>query len=244
MYFPALKLSETGVPILSKLQLERIAERYNKEYAATLNSDDDRLDPRRFAKETLQLNLDYQWLSNNGCYLGMAVFRDATRIPVYYPEINAAKWISASKNTILIDRSLQPEHMRNGEKFTIVHECSHQILHWAYYRKQESVPCRKETVQPAFTPKEWTDEDRMEWQANYLASALLIPLSALNKMIEERHMADYYQHRRMRGVSEKSALTQAAMDVACRFGVSTLMAKIRLQGINFGKEIRDAISIR
>lgn len=63
-------------------------------------------------------------------------------------------------------------------------------------------------------------------------------------MIEERRMADYYQQRRMRGLSEKSALTQAAMDVAIRFGVSTLMAKIRLQSINFGKEIRDAVSIR
>lgn len=243
MYFPALKLSETGVPILSKLQLERIAERYNKEYTATLNSEDDRLDPRRFAEETLQLTMDYQWLSNNGCYLGMAVFQDETHIPIYVPEQNAAKWISASKNTILIDRSLQQEHMRNGEKFTIVHECSHQILHWGYYRKQESVPCRKESVQPSFAPTQWTDVDRIEWQANYLASALLIPLSALNNMIEERHMADYYQHRRMRGVSEKSALTQAALDVAARFGVSTLMAKIRLQGIDFGRQIRDAISI-
>ena len=244
MYLPALKLSDTSVPILSKAQLERIAERYHKEYNTALDLKDDRMDPRRFAEEYLQLTLDYQWLSNNGCYLGMAIFRDATRIPVYFPEINAAKWISASKDTILIDRSLQQEYMRNGEKFTIVHECSHQILHWGYYRKQESVPCRKESVQPSFAPTQWTDVDRMEWQANHLASALLIPLSALNKMIEERHMADYYQHRRMRGVSEKSALTQAAMDVAARFGVSTLMAKIRLQGIDFGKEIRDAISIR
>ncbi|MBN1983734.1 MAG: ImmA/IrrE family metallo-endopeptidase [Chitinivibrionales bacterium] len=152
--------------------------------------------------------------------------------------------MTPGKNTILIDRSLQQEHKRNSEKFTIVHECSHQILHWAYYRKHESPPCRKETVQPTFTPTEWTDDDRIEWQANYLASALLIPLSALNKMIEERRMADYYQQRRMRGLSEKSALTQAAMDVAIRFGVSTLMAKIRLQSINFGKEIRDAVSIR
>lgn len=85
MYLPALKLSKTDVPILSKAQLERIAERYNKEYVATLNSDDDRLDPHRFAEETLQLNMDYQWLSNNGCYLGMAVFRDDTKIPIFVP---------------------------------------------------------------------------------------------------------------------------------------------------------------
>ena len=235
MYLPALKLSDTGVPILSKAQLERMAERYHKEYNAALHPKDDRLDPRRFTEEYLQLTLDYQWLSNNGCYLGMAVFRDDTVIPVYVPEQSAANRITSGKDTILIDRSLQQEHKRNGEKFTIVHECSHQILHWAYYRKQSSVPCRQETVQPAFTPTQWTDEDRMEWQANHLASALLIPLSALNTMIEERRMADYYQQRRMRGVSEKSALTQAAMDVAARFGVSTLMAKIRLQGINFGK---------
>jgi hypothetical protein len=244
MYLPALKLSDTGVPILAKAQLERIAERYHTEYAATLDPEDYRLDPHRFAEEYLGLTLEYQWLSNNGCYLGMAVFRDDTAIPVYVPEQNAARRISAGKDTILIDRSLQQEYMRNGETFTILHECSHQILHWAYYRRKESVPCRKESVQPAFTPAQWTDEDRMEWQANYLASALLIPLSALHTMIEERHMVDYYQHRLLRGVSETSAFKQAAMDVAFRFGVSTLMAKIRLQGIDFGKEIRDAISIR
>jgi hypothetical protein len=244
MYFPALKLSETGVPILSKLQLERIAERYHTEYATTLDPEDYRLDPHRFAEEYLELTLKYQWLSNNGCYLGMAVFRDDTAIPVYVPEQNTAKKISAGKDTILIDRSLQQEYMRNGETFTILHECSHQILHWAYYRRKESVPCRKESVQPAFTPTQWADEDRMEWQANYLASAVLIPLSALNTMIEEHHMVDYYQHRLLRGVSETSAFKQAAMDVGFRFGVSTLMAKIRLQGIDFGKEIRDTISIR
>jgi len=243
MYSPALRLSATSVPILSKTQLEHIAERYVQEYHTALDPEGYRIDPTGFAEQNLKLRLQYEWLSNNGCYLGMAVFRDDTVIPVYVPEKNAAKPLRVAKNTILIDHSMQEEYKRYGEQFTILHECAHQILHWAYYRHQDAVPCRREAVQPTFDPQAWTDEDRMEWQANYLASALLLPLSALNSMIQQNDMLGYYEYRLGRGVSEYSAFNQAVMDVSFRFGVSNITAKIRLQGIGFGKGIREALSI-
>lgn len=238
MYSPALKLSDTGVPILSKAQLERMAERYVQDYRTALDPESFRINPAVFAEQGLTLKLQYQWLSNNGCYLGMAVFRDETVIPVYIPEKNAAKPIRVAKGTILVDRSLQEEHKQHSKQFTILHECAHQILHWGYYRHQETVPCRREAVQPEFSPRIWTDDDRMEWQANYLASSLLIPLSALKTMIKDNDMLGYYEYHLNRGVSEYSAFNQAAMDVAFRFNVSTITAKIRLQGIGFGKGIQ------
>ena len=243
MVSPALRLSATGVPILSKVQLEHIADRYVQKYHTALDPEGYRMDPAVFAEQNLKLKLQYEWLSNNGCYLGMAVFRDDTVIPVYVPEKSVAKPLRVAKDTILIDRSMQEEHKRHGEQFTILHECAHQILHWGYYRHQAAVPCRREAVQPTFSPQAWTDVDRMEWQANYLASALLLPLSALNSMIRQNDMLGYYEYRLGRGVSEYSAFNQAVMDVAFRFGVSNITAKIRLQGIGFGKEIREALSI-
>ena len=82
MYSPALRLSTTSVPILSKAQLEHIAERYVQEYHTALDPEGYRIDPTGFAEQNLKLRLQYEWLSNNGCYLGMAVFRDDTVIPV------------------------------------------------------------------------------------------------------------------------------------------------------------------
>ncbi len=243
MYSPSLRLSTTSVPILAKAQLEHIAERYVQEYHTAMDPEGCRINPVAFAEQSLNLKLQYEWLSNNGCYLGMAVFHDDTVIPVYVPEKSAAKPLRVAKNTILIDRSMQEEHKRHGEQFTILHECAHQILHWAYYRHLDAVPCRREAVQPSFSPQAWTDEDRMEWQANYLASALLLPLSAINSMIKEHDMLGYYEYRLGRGISEYSAFNQAVMDVAFRFGVSNITAKIRLQGIGFGNEIREALSI-
>ena len=56
-------------------------------------------------------------------------------------------------------------------------------------------------------------------------------------------MLGYYEYRLGRGISEYSACNQAVMDVAFRFGVSNITARIRLQGMGFGKEIREALRI-
>lgn len=243
MVSPSLRLSATGVPILSKAQLERIAGQYVQAYHTAVDPVGCRINPAQFAQKTLNIKVQYEWLSNNGCYLGMAVFHDNTLIPVYVPEKNTVKPLRVAKDTILIDHSMQEECKRHGEQFTILHECAHQLLHWGYYRHQDTVPCRREAVQPSFCPRVWTDVDRMEWQANYLASALLMPLSALHGMIKQNDMLGYYEYRLGRGVSAYSAFNQAAADVAFRFGVSAITAKIRLQGIGFGKDIREALRI-
>lgn len=240
MYYPALRLSATGVPIVSKAQLEHIAERYAQEYHVALDPEGYRTDAAAFANECLQLKLQYEWLSHNGCYLGMAIYRNDTVIPVYIPEKKAVMYLPVAKGTILIDRSLREGHKRHGEQFTILHECAHQILHWPYYRYLDAVPCREEAAQPAFEPKAWTDENRVEWQANYLASALLLPRSALHKMILENDMLGYFKHRLSSGLSAFAAFRQAAIEVALRFNVSAITAEIRLQNIGFGEDVQEA----
>ena len=84
---------------------------------------------------------------------------------------------------------IAPDENRRREYFTLAHEISHWILHDGYYSRLEKraekgrlmqthTACREENVfggAPAGSLR--TDEDWMEWQANALASSLLMPKS-------------------------------------------------------------------
>jgi len=59
VYNPALKLSSSGVPILSKAQLEEMAERYVQEYATVFDPEDFRMIPSVFAEQNLKLKIQY-----------------------------------------------------------------------------------------------------------------------------------------------------------------------------------------
>ena len=54
----------------------------------------------------LGLNVDYKYLSHNGVYLGMMVFKDTNKIPIFDPETNRAEYIEKCANTIMIDSRL------------------------------------------------------------------------------------------------------------------------------------------
>ncbi len=236
MVRPVMSLSRTGLPVLSRIDVEELGEAYVRDFQPTMFSEGEPFQAERFAAEYLGLDVEYQWLSNNGCYLGAAVLGEGQAVILYDPETDRPIRREYVLGTVLLDASLQELSQDSLMRFTLLHECAHQVLHRTYFRQSpEAVACRRAGMSGAAREpgKAWTDLDRMEWQANSLASCLLMPLSAVRACIRENELDESYRHRVARGMAESGALRIAAGELAPMFRVSEKAAESRLRGLGF-----------
>lgn len=238
MIRPVMSVSRTGMPVLSRMELEELGEAYVRDFQPSLVSDGEPFQAERFAAEYLGLDVEYQWLSNNGCYLGVAILGNRQEVVLYDPETDKPFRREYYLGTVLLDASLQELSRDTTLRFTLLHECAHQVLHRSYFQSHhDAVACRSAVLSGAIRDPEkaWIDADWMEWQANYLASCLLMPLSAVRACIQENELNEYYQYRIKRGMLESNALRMAAFELAPMFRVSEVAAGSRLRALGFGK---------
>ena len=238
MVQPARDASRPGLPGPSKGDLDALGVGSARGFQPSLyRTIGEALRAEQFAEQYLNLTVDYQYLSNNGCYLGAAVMGDEQALALYDPATDRPYLRVYHAGTILLDMSLQGHETLL--RFTLMHECAHQILHRYYFSKQKrSIVCRAATVmdkedrsplQGKESPIQWTDPQRMEWQANYLASCTLMPESRVRVCAQYLEIAKYYQYHIERGMRKASALRVAGAELAPSFRVSTRAAQIRLQ---------------
>jgi len=197
VYIPEFQTNQCGIPIISGEELDKIGERMVVDFSPKTAFTPGEIDIDRFVTGYLGMKQDFCYLSHCGIYLGMTVFRDSNCIPVYYPEQNKADYISAKAGTVILDTSLLEDGQEHRYRFTMGHESSHKILHTAYFLNdvdsgnpyakdvEAFVRCRTDHYQfnilsPAIR---WTDAKRVEWQANRLASAILMPKSMVRMLM-------------------------------------------------------------
>ena len=176
---------ENGLFILSKDNIEAVARETLSEYAPDNLKNPQPLKICELAEEKLGLKLDYQNLSPSGEICGLISFGD-TQLDCYDTMFRPIK-LDLEDGTVLIDASLSSIRLNPRRRFTIAHEVSHRILHRSYhlqttqsfnFRKAAPtlIACRSSNVENAMTNrKKTTDEDWEEWQADFLAAALLMP---------------------------------------------------------------------
>lgn len=195
MYRPQYRENREYVPILSRKEIEDIAERYVCDFQPAVIRDCVPLDIESFIECYLGMNQDYQYLSHNGIYLGMTVFNDTDKVPVYDPRTNRAEYVHVDANTVIIDRWLyEDENQKHRYRFTLGHEGGHGIFHTKHFYRDPNqmsfletddapvIRCRKDMERTKPNPRLWTDQDRMEWQANAFASSLLMPRTAVRNL--------------------------------------------------------------
>ena len=198
MYRPRLSYDKNKVPILKAKDIDVIAERMLLDYNPKLLKKPQAVDVEDFAFNYLKLKQDFQYLSNSGLYLGMLVFNNTSKIPVYVPEVNRAEYISARAGTIIVDNSLIEDGQENRYRFTIGHECFHDIFHFEYYGaynenqitfldevQKPLICCRAVSAYKEKNKRVWTDVDFMEYQANQGSAALLMPETTVRLAVEE-----------------------------------------------------------
>ena len=200
---PYFRKKRNGVPILSKEEINTIMEGLVQDFQPTALNSPQPLDIEGFLELYMGMTPDFQYLSHNGIYLGMTVFNETDKLPVYDPYTNRAEYIHADANTVIIDRRLiEDEKQEHRLRFTQGHEAGHGIFHTqCFYRDpnqlsmfsmpepERDIPairCRMDSIfsRSRTNPQYWGDNEWMEWQANGTASALLLPRPAVRRLFE------------------------------------------------------------
>lgn len=234
-----------GLPILSMKEIDGMAESILSDFDASVLKKPAPVDMESLIEFYLGLTLDYQDLTHNQSILGMTVFNDCY-ITVYNPEEDAGKVIPVNEKTVLIDNSLLGEDQESRYRFTLGHEAGHWILHRQKYldNKQQTslfegrseqplVKCRSVDIESSSRRTSLvTDNDWMEWQADYMASALLMPKPTFHTAVQELlTQAGVNQGYITRGLSDDwDMFIQAiTVEMAEIFQVSLQAARIRCE---------------
>ena len=251
MFKPALSYRKNGVPVLSRKMLDETAIGYLADFRPEYLKYPQEVDVDQFAMEYLKLGQDFQYLSNNGSYLGMMVFEDSHMVEVYDEELNEAKYIFEKGNTIVIDKSLLEEGQEARYRFTMGHESAHAIFHrppadcyqeylGLFYGEQMAAQeesssrtvFRCSFADRSFESKsnaEWTDEQWREWQADNFSSSLLMPKPMVFQAVQGMRR-DYWDFL---------AREEMIREVSDIFHVSRAAAEIRLVHLGILMDKRD-----
>lgn len=117
-------------------------------------------------EDTFGLIIEYQYLKQFKDELGKMVY-DNGYVICFDREKDDYTLLRVKMGTMLIESSLAEDPAQYGRlRFTLAHELSHWILHQRLFEG---------TNIAAAMYDENDDSDATEWQANYLAQALLMP---------------------------------------------------------------------
>lgn len=241
MYNPVIRRKKTGVPIISRKEIDIIGERLIMDFNPEALKTPQEIDIDLFVQDYLGMEQDYQYLSHCGVYLGMTVFNDTDKVPVYDPVNKRAEYISAKAHTVIIDNTLLEENQEHRYRFTMGHEASHDFLHTEYFgydpnqmtladfmdmgKPEPMLQCRIDTKKLNVKHStNWGDREWMEWQANALSSAILMPRTMVEMVVKEIQSKGFH----------KSVLHYAIAEAVSKvFNVSFESATYRLKQLGY-----------
>ena len=170
--------------ILSHKQIEEIAAAVTKDFNDFFfGKEADKVRIARatpidqLAKDYLGLNVSFARLSSDGSICGLTAYADTEYI---VEEMGIRRTIPLRQNQVLLDESFikpgQVQKLCGKRRFTLAHECAHQIL---YSMEDEAIRAacqQKYAARTAYSLRDLKSrEDWNEWQANVLGAAILMP---------------------------------------------------------------------
>ena len=194
----------------SKRILDGIArntlKQYNLDY---LNYAPQSVPLEALIEDVFGLTIEYMHLTEKNVELGRMIYDDGytTR---YNPELADYELVKVTAGTMLIDASLLETSKLHGRyRFTLAHELAHWILHKELFTGTNAAAshCASES-----------NDDLIEWQANYLAQAILMPAGQVKR--------GFYPLR-MQGKNTTAIVGL----LATTFGVSKQAMEIRLDDL-------------
>lgn len=223
-----------GLYILNSQAFENIAVSALREYCPKSLESPTRLDVDGFLEEYLGLMLKYAYLGIPGYeLLGITIMSTSAEIPVcnslLRPEVSEETY-----GTVLITTQLCGARHLPRCRYTKMHEGGHWMLQQPYFQQKEKqgsgmgiVACR--TVEKYHSRKQ-SDHDWLEWQADSLAAALLMPkqvfLDYTRSMIQRFGVSSGYLKEWE--LSDRAVFHEIIGNIASIFGVSRRAAQIRM----------------
>lgn len=165
---------------LSRRDIEHIAGRITADYSNLpqfKGQTVERIDPYTLAHDLLGLSVDHFRLSRNGTILGLTANREVG-VEVYGENGEPCIYY-LDGNTLLVEKELVSDPTQLGRyNFTVLHEAAHQILDRLTPQDRSQVQCRVLYYRGAI--QQYPAQDWGEWQADNMASALLLPAFVVN----------------------------------------------------------------
>ena len=185
-----------------------------------------RIDPVLLCEKVLKLNVDFAHLSLDGTVLGLTSFTELG-IEVFESDDEDTYYCLDGK-TVLIESELKNNIAMKGRyNFTVAHEASHQIFKMMF--PMEYGVTHNENRIHFYKPENKRSKyitDWEEWQANTLASYLLLPNELL---IQAMRLFDLPSHIRMISKLYNPDIYQRFVAMADFLGCSQSALSIRLK---------------
>lgn len=186
----------------------------------------------QLARDYLGLEVVFAPLSTDGSICGLTAYAD-TKFTT--KEDGTTYTFPLKKNQVVLDQSfIQPGQVKKlcgMRRFTLAHECAHQIL---FQLESDEIKSRwKDTyaTRKAYSLRDLkTKEDWNEWQANVLGAALLMPWQEI-----ELAMGEFAEERILKNYGGRfSFLDERVLALLCKtFGVSRAAIIIRLRELGY-----------
>lgn len=180
----------------------------------------------RFATEHLGLEVSMAELSPDSSICGLTAYADTE---YHISNGNCTYTIPLHRKQVLIDSHLAAASQTGRRRFTLAHECAHQILFAFEDAAMQKARQAAYAQRSSYSLRELkTKEDWNEWQADTLAAALLIPI---NKLKDVRCQMSQKEPIRCYG-TKLDARSYADLNALCHtFLVSKSAMLIRLRQI-------------
>lgn len=203
------------------------------------------VDVEAFLEFYLGLQVEYKRLSYDRKVLGLTAFNDGI-IQVIHEDTGIPEPMIVKAGTVVVDTSLLQKRNEARLRFTLMHEGAHWLLHQRAFSEENSffsnekygnqyLAAKEGRIDYSRNQSERNDIERIERQADFLASALLMPRPALRNAY--RDFFRYYGQKPVRIIRGKDYwhdcyAVQLPQYVARRFNVSKRAALIRLEKLN------------
>ena len=137
----------------------------------------------QLAGDYLKLDVGFAFLSDDGSIMGLTAYTD-TEYEI--EEGGRRRILPLKRNQVVLDaRFIWPGNLRrlcHKRKFTLAHECAHQILFQLEEDESKELHRKKYAERRVHTPRTLkTHEDWNEWQANVLGAALMMPQGEVDR---------------------------------------------------------------
>jgi len=208
--------------------IEKITADIIKDYYGDICFYDFPIDIRKIAEEYLKLNIIYDNLSDDGRVLGVTAYQ-STQIKLR--RNGKFDIVPLPEKTALIEEELLRGKNNIGRhRFTVAHECSHQIL-YRLFRNQVEYSFRIIEEGKAYTARQigqaanWSER-----KANELAAALLMPVPMLKELTYNFSLNEIKVYGGDKMIPKDKKTFSAAADFT---GVSRQALLIRLKQFKF-----------
>lgn len=225
--------------ILSHKQIEEIAAAVTKDFNEFFfgkEADEVRIARAtpidQLAKGYLGLDVSFACLSSDGSICGLTAYADTEYI---VEEMGIRRSLPLKRNQVLLDDNfIKPGQVRQlcgKRRFTLAHECAHQILFQMESDEVKESCEKKYAARTVYSLRDLKSrEDWNEWQANVLGAAILMPQKEID--LAMWYFADGKTLINYEG--RFSYRDRLSLNLIChQLGVSKTAAIIRLRDLGY-----------